>query len=197
MTTIETILAVFLFFSLVGNTFLFFAYRRFKQETLIDPLTGLANRRAFDTVLWHEIERTRRDDVPITVFLIDLNGFKKVNDEHGHAAGDDLLCRFANGLRTAFPRKVDVVSRWGGDEFAVILHNLPKDRIAIVLERLFAVLAQVDGASASFGIITEVGRRGTLSTEEQVRKVIGQVDGALYVAKREKETVRFPYVICE
>lgn len=81
-----------------------------------DPLTGLANRRKLERQLELLVSLAR----PFSVIFIDLNGFKNVNDTHGHQAGDDLLKQFAGELRTAF-RTTDTVGRWGGDEFIVLV----------------------------------------------------------------------------
>lgn len=81
-----------------------------------DPLTGLANRRKLERQLELLVSLAR----PFSVIFIDLNGFKYVNDTHGHQAGDDLLKQFAGELRTAF-RTTDTVGRWGGDEFIVLV----------------------------------------------------------------------------
>jgi len=81
-----------------------------------DPLTGLANRRKLERQLELLVSLSR----PFSVIFIDLNGFKNVNDTHGHQAGDDLLKQFAGELRTAF-RTTDTVGRWGGDEFIVLV----------------------------------------------------------------------------
>jgi GGDEF domain-containing protein len=83
----------------------------------VDLLTGLKNRRRME----FEVEQRIGQRQPFSVILLDLNGFKQVNDSFGHAAGDDVLKQFAAELRAAF-RAADAVGRWGGDEFIVVLH---------------------------------------------------------------------------
>jgi diguanylate cyclase (GGDEF)-like protein len=83
-----------------------------------DPLTDLQNRRALERHLTLRLEQKR----PFCVLYLDLNGFKQVNDTLGHHAGDDVLKQFAGELRTAF-RTADVVGRWGGDEFLVVIEG--------------------------------------------------------------------------
>lgn len=92
---------------------------RLEMEALVDPLTGLANRRAWDELLAREEERCRRYGHPAAVFMLDLDDLKEVNDAAGHAAGDALLIEAAAGLRDAV-RDADVVARLGGDEFGII-----------------------------------------------------------------------------
>ncbi|MGH2860430.1 MAG: GGDEF domain-containing protein [Solirubrobacteraceae bacterium] len=84
-----------------------------------DPLTGLANRRLLMSVAEHEVARHLRADERFTVVMLDLDGFKLVNDRFGHAAGDEMLCDVATGVTQAL-RSQDTVARLGGDEFCVI-----------------------------------------------------------------------------
>jgi diguanylate cyclase len=98
-----------------------------QQLSWKDPLTGLSNRRCFDEQLKSAIHAGR----PFCLVMVDLNGFKSVNDNHGHLVGDELLKQFANELRSQFPL-ASTVARWGGDEFAVILNSGIKDTEARV-----------------------------------------------------------------
>ncbi len=92
---------------------------RLEVEALLDPLTRLANRRAWDQLMAREEDRCRRYGHPAAIFVLDLDDLKEVNDAHGHAAGDALLEHAADALREAV-RESDVVARLGGDEFAII-----------------------------------------------------------------------------
>lgn len=89
-----------------------------EQAALVDPLTGLANRRRLETDLNQRIRRAQ----PFALLLVDLNGFKQINDTHGHLAGDQILRQFAAELRQICHQS-DLVGRWGGDEFVVILNG--------------------------------------------------------------------------
>jgi len=138
-----------------------------------DTLTGLANRRAWDSALRIEIERARRTGVPLTVAIADLDKFKVFNDTHGHAAGDRVLAGFAQQARLAL-RLGDVLARWGGEEFAIALPGCDRADAATVLERLLTAVPQ--DQTCSIGHATW---DGTESTEELVRRA----DLALYRAK--------------
>jgi diguanylate cyclase (GGDEF)-like protein len=157
---------------------------RHKTAAMIDPLTGLLNRRAFladaEALLQQQIARDR----PIAVLLIDLDHFKSINDRFGHAVGDKVLQIFANTARGSL-RQTDLVGRLGGEEFTVLLADASMDNAYLVADRLrkaFAAAAAVlDGeplyATASIGVSVIVDPRQDLT------KLITLADQALYLAK--------------
>jgi diguanylate cyclase (GGDEF)-like protein len=157
-----------------------------KALSTTDGLTQLANHRAFQERLREEFRRAQRYDDPMALILMDVDHFKAINDTHGHLAGDEVLHRVAQALRSAV-RETDFVARYGGEEFGVLL---PKTHLAgalTVAERmsqsLRAVRAQADAAirvTASFGVSGFPGRGVT--TAEQLLKT---ADEALYRSKRE------------
>lgn len=100
---------------------------RSEELSFLDPLTGLANRRGFE----EQLDARMRSADPFCLILIDLNGFKAVNDRLGHLAGDDVLKSFAASLRAQFS-PADLVARWGGDEFAVIVNSRRDDAEALI-----------------------------------------------------------------
>ena len=115
------------------------------QQASTDALTGLLNRRAFDAALQREWKLTQRDGIDSFVLVMDLDGFKSVNDERGHATGDSALREFAHVLK-GLVRETDVVARLGGDEFAVILVRCGGEMTALgfeqrLQERLAAAIA--------------------------------------------------------
>ncbi len=100
-----------------------------------DPLTGLANRRQFELTLASEVDRVARAGEPALVLMIDIDHFKRVNDAHGHPAGDGVLKAVALALRDCI-RPMDTVARFGGEEFAMILPNCPPSFGMMVAERI-------------------------------------------------------------
>ena len=149
-----------------------------------DSLTGLFSRRRFEEELNLEIGRSRREQYPCAVLYLDLDHFKDVNDVFGHAAGDELLTRFSELLLSQVP-ETDVVARFGGDEFTVLLPHTDIERAREVAEKLlkaidrqeFNVNGQAVSMTASVGIarIPEDGR-----TQEEL---LSSADMAMYQAK--------------
>ena len=106
-----------------------------RDFALTDPLTGVANRRALLVAADHEIARHRRAERPFAVVMVDLDGFKQVNDRFGHAAGDDLLRDVAAALTRAM-RGQDTVARFGGDEFCVLAPDTDSDGAGPLCDRV-------------------------------------------------------------
>jgi diguanylate cyclase (GGDEF)-like protein/PAS domain S-box-containing protein len=153
------------------------------RAALHDPLTDLPNRRLLLDRLEHALAIASRTGSTVALLFIDLDGFKAVNDVHGHEGGDHLLIRCADRLRRCL-RGVDTLARWGGDEFVVLLEGVAgAEEPVATAERLLDALVQpfaIDGAqvriSASIGIAT--GRSCT------PRSLLHAADGAMYDAKR-------------
>ena len=159
------------------------ANARLKETSFKDEVTGLYNRRFFTIRLEEEISRYRRFNHPLSIIVLDVDAFKQVNDELGHAAGDDTL-RTVGQLLTKHSRGVNVASRYGGDEFAVLLVETPKAGARIYADRIRAVIAQHAFAhgkpvTASLGIASLPD--DDVTTADELFKV---ADEALYVAKR-------------
>ncbi len=115
--------------------------KKYRAMAYTDPLTGLANRRAFVDFTTQALTRAEREGREVALVIADLDGFKKVNDAYGHDVGDELLTAFAGRLRAAF-RESDFVARLGGDEFAVVLPVLNEAALGSALERCLARLNQ-------------------------------------------------------
>ena len=108
---------------------------KFYGLAILDPLTGLYNRRYGEECLRKEITRAERQNYDLAVIVLDLDRFKEINDQFGHAAGDIVLKEFANRLRRSI-RACDVPVRIGGDEFLVVLPECPRENVHIILSRL-------------------------------------------------------------
>jgi diguanylate cyclase (GGDEF)-like protein len=155
-----------------------------QHQAITDDLTGLVNRRRFMDALQAEIERARKFGSPLTVVLTDLDDFKRVNDDHGHHAGDDVLRAFARLVRSHV-RDVDVPSRIGGEEFAILLPETDSADAASVAERMRHSLSVVPvpvgehesvQMTSSFGVAELVDGQ---SGDDLMRAA----DTALYAAK--------------
>lgn len=144
-------------------------------EALVDPLTALLNRRAWDRLLAREEERCRRYGHTATVFVIDLDQLKEVNDAAGHAAGDALLVRAATALREVV-RDIDIVARLGGDEFGLIAVECDSAGAELLLRRLREALDQRQ-VKASVGLAVREASSGLVRAWEQA-------DRLMYAQKR-------------
>ncbi|SAK81619.1 diguanylate cyclase [Caballeronia pedi] len=115
---------------------------KLRRLSTTDPLTGLANRRSLELHLAQEWDSARRRGSPLSVLFIDIDHFKRVNDTLGHAAGDEVLIAVAHGVRRVARRSVDFVSRYGGEEFVVVLHKMNTEGATAIAE---AIRTEVQG----------------------------------------------------
>jgi two-component system chemotaxis response regulator CheY len=154
-----------------------------ERLALTDPLTQLANRRAFEESLRAEASRTFRHCQPLSLLYLDLDRFKEVNDRHGHAAGDEVLSGFADLLRKA-ARRGDVVARIGGEEFAVLLPHTDREQACRAAERIRKATEATPlgvrrvAVTVSIGVGVFAG-----SSLEEIPAFVADADGALYRAK--------------
>lgn len=164
--------------------------RELEHRSLHDTLTGLPNRALFFDRLEHALERCRRTGERIAVLFLDLDGFKRINDEHGHGAGDEALRQVADRLRSAV-READTLARLGGDEFGVLLEDLEgtseADEVADRLIERFGEPIPVAGEDAlvrvSCGIALAGGETG--SETGTADELVHRADRAMYTAKEE------------
>jgi diguanylate cyclase (GGDEF)-like protein len=152
----------------------------------IDPLTGLFNRRYFDTRLEAELQRARRNGEPLTLLMVDIDNFKAINDDHGHVVGDRLLRCVSERLRRGV-RIFDVCARYGGDEFAILMPSSNVDTAVLVAER---IRTSVDGhcAHGTAGVTVSIG---VAHSDGRERELLSIADRALLEAKAMgKNTIR-------
>lgn len=158
---------------------------RVKMLSMTDELTGLPNRRAFLRRLEDEVGRTRRHGFRLALVMIDLDHFKSINDQYGHAAGDAVLCAYAEDVLTIF-RQHDLVARYGGEEFAVLLPNTDEHGAMAALNKVRRAVTEtrwmLDGhdmelPSFSAGLTLFVAG-------DDPQSLIQRADEALYTAKR-------------
>lgn len=169
--------------------------RRLERLIYIDPLTGAFTRRYFDEQIMRELERSERDNVPLTLAMADLDDFKAINDTHGHPIGDRALAH-VSGLLIQNVRKIDLVTRYGGEEFAILLPGAPLDSSRIICERLRSEIAASplvvgSGAGKKLTLTLSIGVAcfpdhiaGSPKREEARNELIERADTALYEAKR-------------
>ena len=167
------------------------ANARLYQQTLelsfTDALTGVPNRRQLFSRLENELSRSLRFAEPVSLLMIDLDLFKRINDEHGHTVGDGVLRGVALALRRNV-RKIDIVARYGGEEFCVVLPRVGKKEAIEVAEKLRRVVANtsVPGPEGHGPLAVTISLGvATLGVDaEDIAGLIEKADGALYEAKR-------------
>ncbi|MEZ7195625.1 GGDEF domain-containing protein [Pseudodesulfovibrio karagichevae] len=156
-------------------------------QTDHDPLTELANRRAFNRILDVEIERSKRARTPLSLAIFDLDDFKSVNDTYGHQKGDEVLSTFARHLK-ANTRRYDLAARFGGEEFALVMAGSGLVKAQRLLSRLLLEFKQIEfttpDGDGTFHVTCSVGLtcyKGSVSITD--KELIELADGALYEAK--------------
>jgi two-component system, cell cycle response regulator len=177
------------------------SYRRSLALALTDELTGLYNRRYLDAHLDELIERVHQDGISAAVLMFDIDHFKQVNDAHGHAAGDDVLRELA--VRTVNSvRSVDLVARWGGEEFVVVMPETDLAIASAVAERLRAAVARepftVKEEGKNLPVTISIGVTAATERDDDRDKILKRADAALYTAKtrgRNCVIVRSPLMV--
>lgn len=150
----------------------------------IDELTQVYNRRAGMLRLHEEFAAARRRDENLTVAMIDIDNFKKLNDTYGHQGGDEVLSHVANEIKSNL-RENDVVFRYGGEEFLAILPNAKESEASLPLERLRGIIGSqvVNYNNQDIKTSISIGIASILDKETDITKTIARADKALYRAK--------------
>jgi diguanylate cyclase (GGDEF)-like protein len=161
-------------------------YQTVMRLTLLDPLTLLGNRTALDTTLHRELQMAERHQHELSLLMVDVDFFKKINDEYGHQRGDLVLCEVAKGIQAAC-RSSDISFRYGGEEFVVVLGKTDAEGAKIIAERIRQQIAEVNithegkiiTTTVSIGIATRNGNE-----KEHIDDLFERADKALYIAKK-------------
>lgn len=184
-TEAELITLEFLLSSLIYPLRNAIRYQSALRLALIDPLTMLGNRTALDTALRRELQMAERHHHELSLLMVDVDFFKKINDDYGHHRGDLVLCEIANAIQSAC-RGSDITFRYGGEEFVVVLGKTDADGAKIIAERIRQQIAETsikyNGktiiATVSIGIATRQSNE-----KEHINDLFERADKALYIAK--------------
>ncbi len=150
--------------------------------SVTDPLTELYNRRFLEESITKELRRRTRFGSPFAILMIDLDRFKSVNDEYGHKIGDSVLVELARRLKRAL-RELDVLARWGGEEFMALLPGTDKEGALLCARRLLETVSERKFEHLDRPITISVGICQAGSKTDTIEKLINSADSALYRAK--------------
>ncbi|MGO4999377.1 biofilm regulation diguanylate cyclase SiaD [Oceanisphaera sp. W20_SRM_FM3] len=154
-----------------------------KEVALRDPLTGLANRRLLMSRLNEEIERSRRHQQPLSVVMLDVDHFKRINDVFGHDMGDKALCMMSKAIVQQL-RETDLCARWGGEEFMLLLPDTRSEQAIHMVERVMQAIRLLqlrDDQTVSLSISAGITQ---YHANEAMDVTINRADGALISAKQ-------------
>jgi diguanylate cyclase (GGDEF)-like protein len=158
-------------------------FEQVRQLAYRDGLTGVFNRRYFETRILEEIARAHRYENEVSVLMIDIDSFKQLNDEFGHLLGDEVLRR-TSGLFNQHLRKSDIVCRYGGDEFAVLLPETTAEVASSVAEKLRRLCEVYDFAGVPRPVTLSIGVASLPANGRTRDQLIKAADQALYAAKQ-------------
>jgi diguanylate cyclase (GGDEF)-like protein len=151
---------------------------------LIDPLTTLPNRRGLDVALSRELARARRTGTTLCLALLDIDHFKRINDQYGHAVGDQALKHLASVLKPAI-RETDTLARFGGEEFVLVLPDTPLPVAEFTLNRLLRALERAPLTAEGTQVTVHFSAGlAQWSAQESAEHLITRADQAMYAAKR-------------
>lgn len=159
-----------------------------KQESITDALTGLRNRRYFDQRISEEVALSTRYKLPLTLMLIDVDHFKKINDTYGHTVGDEVLQTLSKIIQNVV-RDSDIVARYGGEEIVIITPNTTKEEAAILAERLREKVEQTKVATIAttqevVQVTISIGLCSLSPIITDKEALLEESDQSLYLAKK-------------
>ena len=160
-------------------------HRKTEELTIIDELTGIYNYRYFVQKLQEEKRRALRYDLPLSLIMVDIDWFKKLNDNYGHEIGNEVLKQLANVIRRCI-RDVDIFSRYGGEEFVIILPQTPRGEASHIGERIRSQVEQEiisTGNGSKVKITVSVGVSSFPENGKSHEELVSVADQALYRAK--------------
>jgi len=174
--------------------------RRIQAQATLDSLTDLPNRRGFDLLAAQAIHEARREPKPLSALLLDLDHFKALNDTYGHLAGDQVLAGFARDLESCL-RHADIVCRWGGEEFIVLLKDTDGDTAQKIAEKIRQHVEQqsYDYNGQALRLTVSIGLT-TLQADDTLHSLLSRADHAMYRAKqtgRNRTCVEMPHSVYE
>ena len=160
------------------------------QAASTDPLTRIPNRRVFQEWCEKELLRSQRSGIPFSVLMVDLDHFKRINDNFGHHRGDEVLCAAVERMQDSL-RGIDILCRWGGEEFAVLLPNAAPEATRLVAERMRENIERMNvplglaeaGAPEGARLTVSIGAATYGDREDGVAAMLLRADRALYRAK--------------
>lgn len=167
-----------------------------EKLSYIDSLTSIGNRRCFDQQYIKEWQRASRSRKPLSLLFIDIDNFKNFNDEYGHANGDNCLVRVAQSLKHCLKRPTDVISRYGGEEFVIVLPETNNPHYIAENCRKTIEKLKIPNKGSSYDYVTiSIGIGIILPTKESsAESFLQKVDKALYLAKNEGKNCIRDYV---
>ena len=158
-----------------------------ERIAMVDSVTRLWNRLGIDTLLHREWEYAMRKNSPIAIVMVDFDNFKQINDTYGHLVGDEVLQGYSRLILSSL-RSSDIVGRWGGDEFMVILPGTDQEQAVMILQRILDVITQETVITSGGEIKISVSMGGVIvipsEQQETIEYWVGKADNELMKAKR-------------
>ena len=162
-------------------------YHRLKELTVKDGLTGILNHKGFRDIVQKEFHRAKRYNRSLSLIMIDVDNFKVINDSHGHQAGDIVLKDLADCLKCSL-RQADILARYGGDEFSILLPDTEMERAEILLKRVLSTVMNHNFRWKSERIKVKIScgisTTSELECQDNEKELISKADSRLYMAKR-------------